>query len=1149
MSLHQVLCLTFAAHRRRLAALLCACVFGGVLGHARAAQVAATAPAAPTRSVLVLASTNYGNTGIELYISSMMRELNAHGVPLVDIHVEALDLLRYPQAAYREQLRQLLAVKYAGRRVDAVVVLQLPALSFILHEGRMLAPHAPVLAALTAMPPEVADDTRDFVFQLPRLDFAGTLRRALELYPATRRVMVLSGASEIERQRLPDIRRQLAPWRDRLAIDYSDGRPLDQVVRQLAAAPPDTIAISSGYSRDDNGQVYVPGDSLRRMAALSRAPVFTFYETSLGPNVLGGMMADFTATGADMARAVLSTAPRAHVSELPTAVRPYFDLRQMRLWRADPDRLPAGTVFVNRPVTLWSQYRYFVVASGVTIVLLSAMLLALAWQNRRRRAAERAQALSEAHYRRQIEQAPEAIVVVDFDQRRILDANPSAERLFGVDRATLTASWITDYYAPLQPDGRSLDDSMGDHLEQALAGQEILFERNVRTADGRIALCEVRVATMGDPQRQITRASMVDITERRRQEQLTRQLLAENQTMLRNAMVGICHLKDRRFVSCNRKLEQLFGYGPGEMNGLSTRVYYVTDADYEATGALIYPQLATGLNYGAEMELRRKDGSVFWSEVAGCAIDPARPQDGSIWIYSDVTERRLAQQELLAHRDHLEELVDQRTAAMVAALGQAEAANRAKSTFLANMSHELRTPLNAVIGFSRLMARAGTLSDEQRRNLEIINRAGNHLLTLINEVLTLSKIDAGHLQLSEEETDPRLLLNDVVELLHGRATQAGLTLALEMDGLPAAVRVDAIKLRQVLLNLVSNAIKFTARGGVRLLAHAHGAAREDGAVAITFEVIDSGIGVAQADQLSIFEPFVQMNTPARNAGTGLGLAISRQYLQLMGGALTLESTPGLGARFCFTLTLMPAQSTAAPDAMGADAPLPTAAAQGRRILIAEDNPDARLLLQQLLRPLGFELAEAHDGLAAVALAATFAPELIIIDWRMPGIDGLEAVRRIRADVAARRPQERPPYFVMLTATAFAEQEREAVELGVHTFLRKPLQETALYAALEQGLCLRFERARDGRGAAPGDAARNGVNNSPPLTRAALAVLPEALREALQVAVRELNQARMAAVIALIGEQDGALAAAIGAMAAAFQCRELDALLQREPVRA
>ena len=1119
-----------ATRLRRLAALLCA---GGVLAAAQATPP--SAPAMPA-SIMVLVSTGYGNPGIELYVGSAMRELHAHGVPLAAIHVEYLDLIRYPQPRHLDQLRQMLTLKYAAQPPAAVLVVQQPALSFILHEGRALAPRAPVVAALSNIEPAVRDDPRDFVFQQPRLDFAGTLQRALELFPDTRRVVVMSGASDMERGHLEDMRRQLAPWRGKLAIDFSDGRSVAVLEQQLAATPAGTVAIGDGYSRDNDGQSYVPADALRRLAARSNAPLFTFHETNMGPNILGGMMPDVAATGVGMARAVLDTAPRPHVSMIATPLHPYFDWRELRRWHADPDRLPADTVFINQPVTLWSQYRYFVVASGVTIVLLSAMLLALLWQNRRRCEAEHARALSETHYRRQIEQAPEAIVVVDFDQHRILDANPSAERLFGIGRDELTAHWIGDYYAPLQPDGRSLNDSMADHLEQALGGREVIFERNVQKADGSVALCEVRVATMGDPQRQITRASLLDITERRRQELLLRQLLAENQTMLRNAMVGICHLKERHFVSCNRRLEELFGYAPGEMNGQSTRIYYASEEDYATIGQRIYPVLEAGLDFSGEMELQRKDGSRFWSEVAGCAIDPARPQDGSIWIYSDITERRAAQQELLDHRDHLEELVGQRTAAMVAALGQAESANRAKSTFLSNMSHELRTPLNAVIGFSRLMARAGSLSDEQRRNLEIINRAGNHLLTLINDVLTLSKIDAGHLQLNEQDVNPRLLLNDVVDLLLPRAGQAGLALTLETQGLPPAVRVDAIKLRQVLLNLISNAIKFTAQGGVRVLARAGRGDADGGAATIAFEVSDSGIGIAPDDQQRIFEPFVQMDTPARTAGTGLGLTITRQYLQLMGGALALESSPGQGTRFSFTLTLATARDGALA-AHDSDSPLPTAAAQGRRILVAEDNPDARLLLRQLLQPLGFALAEAPDGLAAVALAASFDPELVIIDWRMPGIDGLEAVRRIRAQAGARQP-----HFVMLTATAFAEQEREAIELGVHCFLRKPLEETTLYEALERGLGLRFERVHAAVQAAEQAAA-------PPLTRAALAVLPESLRSALREAVRELNQERMAAVVALIGEQHAALAETIGAMASAFQCRELDALLEPEHAQA
>jgi len=491
-------------------------------------------------------------------------------------------------------------------------------------------------------------------------------------------------------------------------------------------------------------------------------------------------------------------------------------------------------------------------------------------------------------------------------------------------------------------------------------------------------------------------------------------------------------------------------------------------------------------------------------------------------------------QVLHARESRLADTVEQlrrQELSLLAALSQAEAANRAKSVFLANMSHELRTPLNAIIGFSELVARSGTLDQEDKKNLEIINRSGNHLLTLINEILDFSKIEAGRVELTEEATDLRQLVDEVVALLEPRAERAGLTLLSRVEEVPAAVRVDATKLRQALFNLLGNAVKFTRQGSVAL--QVRGEPAEDRVTRIEFAVRDTGIGIASADQQRIFEPFTQIVTHATASGTGLGLAITQRYLAMMGGELTVESISGEGSIFRFALNLPLAdEPRAAPVAKGAVIGL-AEADRGKRILIAEDDPDARRLLAQLLVPLGFAIAEAVDGVDAIARAASFCPDLILMDWRMPELDGLEAVRRIRASQG-----EKAPPILMCTANVLEVQRCEAMAAGCSGFLAKPVRQDDLYAALEThlGLWFRRESAEESGAAALAGSAPGAVE---------IAALADETRRALREAVEELNTDKIGEVLAHIETDHPRLAGHIAGMAENFQFQEILDLLRAE----
>jgi signal transduction histidine kinase len=474
------------------------------------------------------------------------------------------------------------------------------------------------------------------------------------------------------------------------------------------------------------------------------------------------------------------------------------------------------------------------------------------------------------------------------------------------------------------------------------------------------------------------------------------------------------------------------------------------------------------------------------------------------------------------------ELLSQKEQAMAHALNLAEAANRAKSTFLSNMSHELRTPLTAVIGLSHLMAKSIHLSENEKRNLEIINRSGNHLLSLINDVLEMSKIEAGRTEMLETPADIATLARETAELLRTRAEQQGLTLTTVIEDVPAALHADSGKLRQVLVNLIGNAIKFTPAGSVTLSMKAVPLSATT--VRLCVEVRDTGIGIALEDQARIFEPFAQVVTHPESSGTGLGLCISRQYLQMMASELTVESAPGAGSAFRFELVLPLADGPVArPTAGGLSVSL-SDEDWGRCILIADDNEDARYLLTEMLTPAGFDVQVAADGVEALARTVDCCPDLILMDWRMPRMSGLEAARRILA-----LEMKNPPKILMLSANAFEEQKRQALAVGVDDFLKKPLQEGELFAALEKHLGVRFVPSN--RFEAVSASAVEAELTAPELDP-----LSAKDRQDLAQAVAEVNQAKLREVLGRIGIHSPQLALRLRSMIDRMKHRELWELL-------
>lgn len=472
----------------------------------------------------------------------------------------------------------------------------------------------------------------------------------------------------------------------------------------------------------------------------------------------------------------------------------------------------------------------------------------------------------------------------------------------------------------------------------------------------------------------------------------------------------------------------------------------------------------------------------------------------------------------------------------------AEDANQAKNIFLASMNHELRSPLNAILGFSALMqreARAGLqpLTSSQLQNLGRIQRSGEHLLTLITNVLDRSTLEAGRLTITPTSVDLAALLDEVAQMFALMAAEKGLWLRVERDPqLPRRIRTDVVRLRQVLINLLSNAIKFTEEGGVTVavaLRLADTPASEAGQ--LWFEVADTGPGITPEDLPRLFEAFAQRGSAHARAGAGLGLSISHEIVRLLGGELTARSIAGGGTRFRFAL---PAQAVTAEELPAPEAERRTIVlAPGQpeyRILVADDNEPNRRLLRQILEPLGCEVREARDGAEALAIWQAWQPQLIWMDVRMPVLDGAAATRHIKAT-----PQGQATRVIALTANVVGEEDAQELTAGYDAILRKPFREDELLALMERHLGACFveeEGAASPQDPAPLREALAGLG-------AGLARLPRELLARLEQAALAANMTVVEELVAESEGHDAAVAQRLGAMASQFDYSRIWQLIQ------
>jgi PAS domain S-box-containing protein len=628
--------------------------------------------------------------------------------------------------------------------------------------------------------------------------------------------------------------------------------------------------------------------------------------------------------------------------------------------------------------------------------------------------AQREHARSRALLDHLVRLSPDAITVASLATGKILLANPGFLAMVGLERED-------------QVVGRSgaelgfwQDPADAARLGEALAspgGAVRGMRTGGRLPDGtrrEVTISAARFEWDGEPTAVvITR----DITEDER-------VRLQSDAILNHAPVGVALVRKRIVEWVNPRMEQLLGQPGHSMAGRPVDPYFGGEAGYLRFVERVRQLAASGAAVEAEHEFTRPDGSRFLGMLRTRPVDPRQADGaGAIWVLEDITERRRAEQ------------------ALAEAKAEAEAASQAKSAFLAHVSHEIRTPLNGVLGLARLMAAPGQPDARRQNYLRYLIDAAESLNGIVSNVLDLSKMEAGKLQVERIAFD----LSDLIDKVHGAhavlAEAKGLVMRQTIaPGVPRRVRGDPLRLRQILSNFIANAIKFTRQGEVRLRAEAAGQGW------VRFEVEDTGIGIPPAVQPTLFRPFAQADhsTTRRYGGTGLGLSIARELAQLMGGDVGVNSTPGEGATFWVELPL-PASAGADDSTVtvldGMDAPL-----RGLRMLVAEDNPVNMLIAAEMLGRLGASVSPAHDGAEAVQACRSHpeAYDVVLMDLHMPVLDGLSAVRALRA-----YPPTASLPVVAFSAAALDHERTLARAAGMDDFVDKPVQPDELVRVLSR----------------------------------------------------------------------------------------------------
>jgi PAS domain S-box-containing protein len=994
--------------------------------------------ASDRKQILLLNSYHQGFRWTDAVCRGLMDVLRPHETGIT-LHVEYMDTKRVEfNAHYEQQLLNVYAHKYKGLPLDLILATDNAAYDFLRRHHDKLFPDIPVVfGGVNFFRPDQLENYPLFTGVAEVLDARQTIDCALRLKPGTRTVYVVNDYSWTGVAVRRAIEEQLRGLDRNVTVVFSGNSDLTAILQHVEGLPSNAVILLSVFNRDRSGRFYDRSEVAEAISARARVPVFGILKGDMGHGIVGGMLSNGHDQGQAMAQIALHVMSGRPPGEIPvlqgSSFAPEFDYIQLKRFDLDSAKLPPDSVISNRPDSFYREHSGVLLGVAGFGVLQTLIILALVLNITRRRRAEKE--LRTAHRTleervkertselRQSEEVLRTIFDFSYDaiiihdgNGRILEVNQRMIEMFGLEG--------------MDPSGVSLSrdlsskenplHSMASIMREVLGGKPRHLEWRVRRyRDHKEFEVEVHLTRIIYRGEEAILANIRDISERKESENAIRQNLVKFEAILENSLMGIAMSVHRKIVTINRRGAEIFGYSTDEIQNNTLNLllgHYQTEDDFVLAAKSALTERG---EFNTEQAFRSKNGSTVWCRMYAKTVDRFDLSKGVIWAWDDVTENRKAQEDLLRTRE------------------DAEAANRAKSEFLAAMSHEIRTPMNAIVGMTEITLQTD-LTEDQRDYLKTVQDSAQHLLSIINDILDLSKIEARKLELDHVDFDLPFHVRTTIKGLELQARQKGLDMDLQIDeSVPHCVKGDPLSLRQVLVNLAGNAVKFTHRGSItiRVRAAAGPAPDETRPVGVAFAVEDTGIGIPREFLDSIFQSFSQSTRAF--GGTGLGLAICKQLISLMGGDIRVDSTVGKGSIFSFTVWFEPGFSCPMPDEDDVHR-RPEAPTRPVRVLVAEDN-DVNIMVTTLkLEDLGYTYAVAKTGLEVLDLLKREPFDLILMDIEMPVLDGISTTKAIRSAVPGGPIADPDIPIIGVTAHALKEFRDKSLDAGMDDYVAKPV---------------------------------------------------------------------------------------------------------------
>jgi two-component system cell cycle sensor histidine kinase/response regulator CckA len=974
---------------------------------------------AEEKRVLILCTYNYNQPAQQQISAGLETARKVANLNPDDFIYEYLDISPPKTREQRLLLSRLLLDKYAGQRFDLIITVFNDALNFLLNEARNLSPGSPCLALYGQKRPHL-ERTGKPIFQSPlAFDVRGTLELALKLFPETRRVLFVSGKGDLDKAFEYRAMIDFGSWQKKLDFEYSSNMSVNNLLEHVRSLPPGTVVIYSRISSDITGNTYQPIDIAISLAQTSNAPVFCLATSQLGTGVIGGSMVDVQALSTMLGRILPSLMTDNPLPLEPASrfLKPMVDWQQIKRWGVNPGLIPDNALIINRPPTLWNQYKAVVVGTIAAFLVLAGLITALIIQNYRRRIAERQARESESRYRILIERAPDAILVYDVDQQKFVDANASAERLFGCSRDELLESDPQRFYVKKQPDGRNPDESISDHSLRVLAGEDLQFDRIIHSANGRDLYCEVRVVRLPSENRKLIRASFIDVTERRQVEEALRENQKQLMEAQRLAHIGhweLDHTSNK--ITWSDEIFRIFEIDK-QRSSLSYEVFMenIHPDDREMVITAFKQSMQTNKPYKLVHRLLFPDGRIKYVHEQGeTYYSPDGEPIRSGGTVQDITELKHAEIEKMKLQEQLT------TAQKMEAVGR----------LAGGVAHDFNNILSVIMGHTDLALQKTDDSMPVFANLKEIQNAAIRSADLTRQLLAFAR---------KQTAIPKIMnLNDSVEgMLKMLRRMIGEDIELiwkpEMGLWP--VMIDPSQVDQLLANLCINARDAIAGVGKitietrNILADEALCSRYADCMPgeyVMLAVSDNGSGMDKDTLDHIFEPF--FTTKGAGQGTGLGLATVYGIVKQNEGFINVRSEQGKGSTFYIYLHRCKVENIEQIT----DRPEKPYAGHGETILIVEDDTAALHTGKTMLEHLGYTVLTASTPKEALLMAENHIDRisLLITDVIMPKMNGWELAKII----TGMKPGLKCLFCSGYTADVIS--NRGMLEEGVN-FLQKP----------------------------------------------------------------------------------------------------------------